>query len=512
MSGTDSVQSAAVPASIPAAARATLAQRFAAGKQELAEIGAERQVASASSKTGFLSAVGGLTASGIVVGVATQVASAAAVVGVGASLAAAAVPAALVAGAAAVTYGVYKFAKGHFAGSALDERADTIGVRLGVDPSQHTVDSYLGAVSELEPHVSGGSWGPRRHEVGGLLHREDGPALERNDGTREWYRYGELHREDGPAIDRSDGSYEWRRNGALHREDGPAFKDTTTERWYLNGEAHRDGGPSKISSNGDLEWSQHGEMTAYYDASRSTLEHYQDRELHRDDGPARVRFRGDDVVAHSWYRGGQPHYPSGLPFDVSTGAKLADHARFGPGPDPCGPSGAGGPQCEGTLYPFTREGAAQLPGARPVDTSMYEGKVWVDGSGRPLDVQPEPFRGGEQRDAPGSDSPAERSNASASFDGKEPLEERLGAVARERAQAKMSLASLEPGLGASQGVNGRASATESGPGGRGDAGVSGLGRSALPSRGRVPLVDTAVRPASQEVSTSRARSGVSFER
>ena len=30
-----------------------------------------------------------------------------------------------------------------------------------------------------------------------------------------------LHREDGPAFEGSDGSKEWRINGKLHREDGP---------------------------------------------------------------------------------------------------------------------------------------------------------------------------------------------------------------------------------------------------------------------------------------------------
>ena len=38
----------------------------------------------------------------------------------------------------------------------------------------------------------------------GELHREDGPAVEWNDGTKEWYRHGKLHRVDGPAIEYSD--------------------------------------------------------------------------------------------------------------------------------------------------------------------------------------------------------------------------------------------------------------------------------------------------------------------
>jgi len=41
------------------------------------------------------------------------------------------------------------------------------------------------------------------------LHRVDGPAIEYDDGSREWYLNGKLHREDGPAIEWADGSKEW---------------------------------------------------------------------------------------------------------------------------------------------------------------------------------------------------------------------------------------------------------------------------------------------------------------
>jgi predicted lipoprotein with Yx(FWY)xxD motif len=51
--------------------------------------------------------------------------------------------------------------------------------------------------------------GTRRWYRDGLLHREDGPALELPDGTRRWYRNGQLHREDGPAVERHDGTREW---------------------------------------------------------------------------------------------------------------------------------------------------------------------------------------------------------------------------------------------------------------------------------------------------------------
>jgi len=48
---------------------------------------------------------------------------------------------------------------------------------------------------------------------GYLVHREDGPALERKDGHKEWYKNGKLHRQDGPAVEMKDGTkmvvFEW---------------------------------------------------------------------------------------------------------------------------------------------------------------------------------------------------------------------------------------------------------------------------------------------------------------
>ncbi len=41
------------------------------------------------------------------------------------------------------------------------------------------------------------------------LHREDGPAVEWDDGGKRWYKNGELHREDGPAIEWSGGKVWW---------------------------------------------------------------------------------------------------------------------------------------------------------------------------------------------------------------------------------------------------------------------------------------------------------------
>ena len=71
---------------------------------------------------------------------------------------------------------------------------------------------------EYTVHPDGGmSW-----RKGGLLHRENGPALIWISGYMEWRLDGELHRDDGPAIKNLDGSEKWYQHGKLHRENAPA--------------------------------------------------------------------------------------------------------------------------------------------------------------------------------------------------------------------------------------------------------------------------------------------------
>jgi len=43
----------------------------------------------------------------------------------------------------------------------------------------------------------------------GKFHRLDGPAVEYNNGHKEWYQNGKLHRLDGPAVEYVDGRKEW---------------------------------------------------------------------------------------------------------------------------------------------------------------------------------------------------------------------------------------------------------------------------------------------------------------
>jgi hypothetical protein len=70
-----------------------------------------------------------------------------------------------------------------------------------------------------------------------IYHREDGPAFERMNGDKIWYRDGLIHREGGPAIEYMNGDRIWYSNGKLHREDGPACEYGNGKRvWYLNDE------------------------------------------------------------------------------------------------------------------------------------------------------------------------------------------------------------------------------------------------------------------------------------
>ena len=74
--------------------------------------------------------------------------------------------------------------------------------------------------------------------LNGLIHRENGPAVEYADGDKSWYQNGQRHREDGPALEYANGGYKaWYLNGVLHREDGPALEKTDGyKEWWINGE------------------------------------------------------------------------------------------------------------------------------------------------------------------------------------------------------------------------------------------------------------------------------------
>ena len=52
----------------------------------------------------------------------------------------------------------------------------------------------------------------------GLLHREDGPAIEDSNGLKDWYKNGKLHREDGSAVEYPNGKKEYWYNDIKYPE------------------------------------------------------------------------------------------------------------------------------------------------------------------------------------------------------------------------------------------------------------------------------------------------------
>jgi hypothetical protein len=70
----------------------------------------------------------------------------------------------------------------------------------------------------------------------GKLHRLDGPAIETDDGSQEWYVNGKLHRVGAPAAVTASGNKYWYINDRLHRLDGPAYEGRTgMKEWWING-------------------------------------------------------------------------------------------------------------------------------------------------------------------------------------------------------------------------------------------------------------------------------------
>jgi hypothetical protein len=104
-----------------------------------------------------------------------------------------------------------------------------------------------------------------------VLHREDGPAIEWNDGFKEWWLNGKLHRETGPAIESANGSKSWYLNGKRHREDGPAIEwHDGYKEWYLNGKLHREDGPAVEYADGYKEWWLNGKSVTQEEHAKRT--------------------------------------------------------------------------------------------------------------------------------------------------------------------------------------------------------------------------------------------------
>jgi hypothetical protein len=122
------------------------------------------------------------------------------------------------------------------------------------DHDDHITKRYFkdGVLYKREEHI--GDDVKIEWTVCGVLHREDGPAVE-NRNFKKWYHMGKLHRIGGPAAEFANGTREWYQNGKHHREDGPAVINTDgVSIWYYHGKKHRVDGPAVEYSNGSKEW------------------------------------------------------------------------------------------------------------------------------------------------------------------------------------------------------------------------------------------------------------------
>ena len=142
-----------------------------------------------------------------------------------------------------------------------------------------------------------------------VLHREDGPALEKVDGSMHWYNNGLLHRTDGPAVYipyeyfnhgklTKSPITKWYIDGKLHRLDGPAVIHPNVDMWYNNGLLHRTDGPAMYIP---YEYFENGKLT------KKITKWYIDGKLHRSDGPAVIQPNGDQA----WYNNGLLHRTDG---------------------------------------------------------------------------------------------------------------------------------------------------------------------------------------------------------
>jgi hypothetical protein len=217
------------------------------------------------------------------------------------------------------------------------------------------------------------------YDENGLLHREDGPAVEYSNGSKVWYKNGRLHREDGPAIEWADGKKEWwvygkryteedieklpgifekiknqikntnpmkqkmivdhdgtkrwyNEKNQLHREDGPAIEGSDgTKYWYKNGKLHREDGPAIEYADGKKEWWVYGEQ--YTEEGVEKMEkvfpilknifnftkswYNAKQQLHREEGPALECLNRYKM----WYINGKLHREDGPAVEFSDGTK-----------------------------------------------------------------------------------------------------------------------------------------------------------------------------------------------
>lgn len=110
-------------------------------------------------------------------------------------------------------------------------------------------------------------------------------------------QYGESH-----CIEYSNGCKDWYQEGLLHREDGPAVDWINMKRWYFRGQLHRIGGPAEMFTDSTKRWYKYGKLhnvdgpaveRPVHGNQRWCRKWYQNGILHRIDGPAVEAFDGN---------------------------------------------------------------------------------------------------------------------------------------------------------------------------------------------------------------------------
>ena len=129
----------------------------------------------------------------------------------------------------------------------------------------------------------------------GILHRDNGPAVENINGDKVWYQNGKIHRRsDKPALVKINGTKEWYKNDELHRRgDKPAIITRSGDKfWYKKGKLDRgEDRPAVIYKNGTMYWYKKGKIHRRCDKP-AVLEYGVSKEwwvngvLHRRKGPA----------------------------------------------------------------------------------------------------------------------------------------------------------------------------------------------------------------------------------
>ena len=115
-------------------------------------------------------------------------------------------------------------------------------------------------------------------DTSGNTHREDDlPAIENENGDREWYKNGALHRDGDLPAKTTSTEQRWYKYGRPHRDDNkPAIVNTVTgvSEWFVGGRRHREDGPAWYNE-------KTGECKFWLDGSPFTNSEYENRNPHK---------------------------------------------------------------------------------------------------------------------------------------------------------------------------------------------------------------------------------------